>query len=86
MEVAPASLVGRVHEVAMPLENEAQILFTETPKYLPEQVTKQTLYSWARNGVRGVKLETLKVGGRFYTSVPAIRRFLAALNGVGEAA
>ncbi len=37
-----------------------------------------TLYRWALTGVRGVKLETVKVGGLLFTSREAIERFMAA--------
>jgi hypothetical protein len=37
-----------------------------------------TLYRWALTGVRGVKLETIKVGGLLYTSTEAIERFVTA--------
>ena len=67
-------------------------LFTEHPlplsaaaKRLPRlrnnrPVSPATLWRWAAHGVRGVKLETVKVGGATCTSVPALRRFVAALN------
>lgn len=37
-----------------------------------------TAVRWARCGVRGHRLESLKVGGRWHTSVAAVRRFLAS--------
>lgn len=40
-----------------------------------------TLRRWAKTGCRGVKLETVYLGGRLMTSRPAIARFLAAING-----
>ena len=33
------------------------------------------LYRWAQTGVRGVKLETLRVGGTLCTSIEALQRF-----------
>lgn len=38
-----------------------------------------TLWRWARVGVRGVKLEVRKLGGRIVTSVEALDRFGARL-------
>ncbi len=39
-----------------------------------------TRWRWAMSGIQGVRLETVKVGGRRFTTDAAIRRFLAALN------
>lgn len=39
-----------------------------------------TLYRWAMRGCRGVKLETLRVGGTLCTSVEALQRFCERLS------
>jgi hypothetical protein len=39
-----------------------------------------TLYRWARQGVRNVHLETIRVGGTLCTSVQALQRFFDALS------
>lgn len=39
-----------------------------------------TLYRWAQRGLRGVRLETLRVGGTLCTSVEALQRFFDALG------
>jgi hypothetical protein len=39
-----------------------------------------TLYRWAQRGVRGVRLETIRVGGTLCTTVSAIQRFCDALS------
>ena len=43
-------------------------------------VSPATLWRWAAHGLRGVKLETVRVGGTTCTSVEALRRFFAALD------
>lgn len=40
-----------------------------------------TLYRWATSGLRGIRLETLKVGGTLCTSQGALQRFFEALSG-----
>jgi hypothetical protein len=40
-----------------------------------------TVWRWATYGLRNVKLETIKLGGRRITSVEAFQRFIAATNG-----
>ena len=39
-----------------------------------------TLYRWAQRGLRGVRLETIQVGGTLCTSVEALQRFFEALG------
>jgi hypothetical protein len=39
-----------------------------------------TLWRWRTKGIRGVRLETARVGGRVVTSVEAIRRFMERLS------
>ena len=39
-----------------------------------------SLHRWSLTGIRGVKLETLVVGGRRFTSQQAIARFIEAQN------
>lgn len=41
-------------------------------------ISPKTALRWAIGGLRGVRLETVKIGGRRMTSVPALRRFLLA--------
>jgi hypothetical protein len=44
-----------------------------------------TLRRWAKTGCRGHRLETTFLGHRMMTSKQAAARFLAALNGGGDA-
>ena len=39
-----------------------------------------TRWRWCLHGVRGVRLESVRVGGRRYTSAEAVGRFLLELN------
>lgn len=43
-----------------------------------------TLHRWSTRGVRGVVLQTLRVGATTYTSVERILDFLARLNGPAQ--
>jgi len=44
------------------------------------RVSRQTLYRWASSGLRGVRLETVQVGGKKSTSREALDRFFRALT------
>jgi hypothetical protein len=43
-----------------------------------------TLWRWAHRGVRGVRLETVMVGGIRYTSREALERFVAATTAAAD--
>lgn len=40
-----------------------------------------TGWRWAERGLKGIRLETIKIGGVTCTSAEALRRFFAALTG-----
>lgn len=49
-------------------------------------VNQSTIWRWTMKGVRGVKLESLAVGGVRVTSQEAFQRFIEALNPEASAA
>lgn len=71
--------------VTTALLEEQTLTFAQARRFLPGSPPNQTLRRWAIQGVDGVKLETVKVGGRRFTSKEAIDRFLTRLN-AGEIA
>jgi hypothetical protein len=60
--------------------NESHITLAEAARLLPGRPHSSTLARWALRGVKGVRLETVKVGGRRFTSREAIERFIEAGN------
>jgi uncharacterized protein DUF1580 len=63
---------------------ERLLTLAEATKLIPGRFGKKlsikTIHRWALHGVRGVQLETVKMGGRKMTSVGAIQRFGYALT------
>lgn len=53
---------------------------SEHANRLPNRPATSTLWRWGKKGVRGVRLETIRIGGTIYTSDEAIARFLEAIN------
>ena len=51
------------------------------PKRRGKKAHKSIGYRWAGPGLRGIKLESVKVGGIRYTSREALDRFFARLDG-----
>ena len=39
-----------------------------------------TLYRWAKDGLHGIKLETIQIGGTLCTSLEALQRFFEKLQ------
>jgi DNA helicase HerA-like ATPase len=65
------------------LDNEDLVVLTKAAAWIAERTGGRrpnisTLHRWATRGVRGVTLETVAVGHVRYTSIEAVRRFLAA--------
>jgi hypothetical protein len=62
-------------EVISLLMGEELIPLTDARKEVPGEPAKSTLWRWQKEGVGGVRLETLCYGGRRFTSLGALRRF-----------
>ena len=67
------------------LSTEALLSFPEACKRLPRRRSGKrphpaTLYRWASDGLRGVMLETIQVGGTLCTSMEALQRFFSRLG------
>jgi hypothetical protein len=65
-------------------EQENIIGFAEASRRLPRAssgrpVQVQTVARWCLVGIHGVRLESVRVGGRRMTSAEACRRFIAAI-------
>ncbi|MDA1230307.1 MAG: DUF1580 domain-containing protein [Planctomycetota bacterium] len=64
-------------------ERETIISFTDARSAFPgidRRLSLATLHRWRMTGVRGVRLETILIGGLRYTSREAIGRFIVAQN------
>ena len=62
------------------LLDEDIIRLSHVPNELPGEITASTVWRWATRGVGGIRLETVKVGGRKLTSRQAIGRFIDATS------
>jgi len=65
-----------------PILDEDPITLAEAAKHhFQTQPAPSTVWRWGPGGgVKGVILEHVQIGGQYYTSVPACKRFLEALN------
>lgn len=52
----------------------------DVPKELPERVSISTVWRWAERGIKGIRLETVRIGRKKMTSRQAISRFIAATS------
>lgn len=55
-------------------------------RHVPTRPHLSTMCRWANQGVNGVKLETVKVGGATCTSREALHRFFERCSNPGEPA
>lgn len=58
------------------------ISIADVPRELPSKARPHisTVYRWINVGVRGVRLESCRVGSQIVTSRQALTRFLAAMQ------
>jgi len=49
--------------------------------WVPTRPHVATIWRWATRGIRGVKLDIVRIGGSTCTSREAVGRFLSAING-----
>jgi hypothetical protein len=63
-----------------PPENQKLVPLAQAAQFLPHCPHPNTLHRWRLNGVRGVKLRTVRLGGRHYTCQVWVDEFVAALN------
>ena len=62
------------------IKYEKPLSFPAIKKLHPAHPSLATIWRWSLKGLRGVRLETIKVGGRRYTTLEAIDRFSARLT------
>src|SRR4051812_48707200 len=64
--------------------SESLFTLTEVPEHVPKargrRIHTSTIWRWTKRGIRGVKLETIRIGGRTYTSTEALSRFFLVLS------
>ena len=56
-------------------ETEEIVSLTAATKSLPSRPNITTLWRWRSRGIAGIRLETIAVGGRTFTSREALTRF-----------
>jgi hypothetical protein len=67
------------------LASESVFPLAESPRHVParrggKRLHQSTAFRWAKHGLRGVRLETIRVGGTLCTSAEALQRFFDALS------
>src|SRR3954466_8086388 len=66
------------------LQNETILTLCEAARKLPNKPNLTTLSRWRTRGCRGVRLETLLLGGRRVTSSQALERFFTAVTAAAD--
>ncbi len=59
---------------------EEHVPLSKAAALVPGRPSAATLWRWATRGARGVRLQTVVVGGRRFTSASAVSRFIDELN------
>jgi hypothetical protein len=69
------------------VSSETVVSLTEASKHVPsrrqgKKTAVSTIWRWAMKGIRGVKLETIMIGGTRCTSLQALQRFFEQVTEV----
>lgn len=62
------------------LLTETVIPLTDVSKLLPSGPSHKTVWRWSTRGLRGVVLNTVRLGQKTYTSEEEVTRFLDAIQ------
>lgn len=67
------------------IHDERLIRLADVPKLIPsnrdgKKIHISTVFRWCRPGLRGIRLECVKIGGASFTSHEAVERFVAKLS------
>lgn len=83
---APSRILSEELAVTENLAARSQLLtFREAAKLLPGRPHVSTIHRWRLRGIRGVKLQTVRVGGRRYVSAGSLARFIAETTRAADA-
>lgn len=66
------------------IRNEELVPFPDAPKHIPGRPHIATVHRFRLRGSHGKKLESVKVGGRRFTSIEAIQRFVEAVTAAAD--
>lgn len=66
------------------IHTEHMLTFAQASHETPGRPAISTVWRWNTHGVRGVKLETVLIGGLRYTSREALQRFVEATTAAAD--
>ena len=61
--------------MSIDLSSEDIFPVSEAPQHIPGHPSKASVWRWVLKGVGGVKLESILIGGKRFTSAESIQRF-----------
>ncbi len=70
--------------MSIDIQNETVCTVTEAAKLFPGRPHIATVWRYVHTGVRGLRLETIKVGGKRFTSHEAVERFIERVTAAAD--
>lgn len=70
-----------VHTMPIDIAHEEIITPAQAARYFPQRPHRSAIYRWMRDCRPHRRLESILIGGRRFTSLEAIARWVAELNG-----
>lgn len=66
------------------LKTEKLLTFSQATEFLPGKPNVCTIHRWRLRGCRGVRMDSILVGGIRYTSEEALQRFVDATTAIAD--
>lgn len=66
------------------ITSESPVTVTQAAKLFPNRPHVASVWRWILNGLNGINLESVKIGGRRYTSREAIQRFIERTTALAD--
>ena len=71
--------------MSIDFEKDELLSIPDAPKNIPGRPSPRTVRSWMNPGIRGVRLETILLGGRRWTSKQALKEFVDRVTMAADA-
>jgi hypothetical protein len=65
--------------VAINIQTDEMLTLSGAAKRLPNRPSASSLWRWCRKGIRGHRLEYIRIGSKIFTTFGALNRFFSVL-------
>lgn len=79
-----AITLKQARKMTIDTQSETLVPINAAPSHIPTRPHVATVWRWIQRGVRGVRLDTVLIGGKRFTSTEAIARFIGGTTAASD--